>query len=1084
VVLFLSTSFPTNAQNQGPDLKFTNVSAIEGLSNNFVNDITQDSFGFIWVGTTDGLCRFDSKDDFKIFEKNGELDLKSSNIRSLLVDSKNMLWIGTRLGGLTSYNLNTRESKNYQHSAVDSSTISNNEILSIFEDSKGRIWIGTESGLNLFNPETETFKNWIPQNDNDSSLPANAILTIYEDSRGFIWVGSWAGGLTLILNSASENVEDFTFRNFSMGQSVAAANVWCILEDNQKRIWIGTHGGGLFLLDIPTVASNKSNQQDWALDMVNFKSNTSPSLSSNTVDNLYLDKTGNLWLATTAGLHFLNKKQVEKEYTKTTRLFFKSYKHDTKDQSSLAGSVTNKIFNDKDGTFWVGTINGLSKFTTEQKQIEYIPLSVDQDLNHLNNNFLVQKDSLIWFCGNNGGMYTLRVKDKKVEKFNVPGIPKGTELLTIFQEDEKFIIGANKNIFILDPATKKVTSYEAPEEILRITNFLFSRFLFIDDRNLIYISTEYGLVTLDRERNEFKHYQHDENNPSSLSDNSINEIVQTSDGTIWLASYKGLNKIVSRGPDGLKFKSFLNSDGDASLGSNQVTSLEEIDGALYIGTTFGLSKLDLKTETLSNLTIEAENAYILSLESDDQGNLWYSTSDGITRFNTKTNTYRNYDSADGIVDNTFRIITSTSSDEFLYFGSHNGISRVNISQDYQIKAPPVTYITEANLINKSGEQNLSLIGVKEISLPANNYYLALKFIGLEYNRMEKTKYAYKLEGFDEEWFYPKKNIPAVYTNLKPGDYIFKSKTANNEGVWSEEIAELKIKKEPKFIERPWVRFVLVLLSLFLLLGLISMYTSSIKKNNLRLQSFNDNLNNEIRERKKIEEDLMQTNKDLQQFAYGASHDLQEPLRNIGNAVGLLKRKNDFDDQSNEFVDIAVDGVKRMSSLIENLLNYAKSGSQSASIENVDLNKIVNDKLLDLSQLIAYRKAKITVEDLPTIPCEVHQIGIVFYNLINNGIKFNKSKIPEITISCKEENNKWLFSVKDNGIGIPKDYQSKIFSIFTRLENKRDYEGTGIGLSLCQKIVVRHNGTIWINSKEGEGSTFYFTISKNLGNKVS
>jgi len=225
---------------------------------------------------------------------------------------------------------------------------------------------------------------------------------------------------------------------------------------------------------------------------------------------------------------------------------------------------------------------------------------------------------------------------------------------------------------------------------------------------------------------------------------------------------------------------------------------------------------------------------------------------------------------------------------------------------------------------------------------------------------------------------------------------------------------------------------------------------------------------------------MNTNKDLQQFAYGASHDLQEPLRNIGNAVGLLKRKNEFDDQSNEFVEIAVDGVKRMSSLIENLLNYAKSGSQSVSIENVDLNKIVEDKLQDLSQMIASRNANVMVQNLPTIACEVHQIGIVFYNLINNGIKFNKSENPKVTISCKEEVNKWLFIVKDNGIGIPKDYQNKIFSIFTRLENKRDYEGTGIGLSLCQKIVTRHNGSIWIKSIEGEGSTFYFTISKNLG----
>jgi len=1068
-------------QAKGPTINFTNVSSVNGLSNNYVNDITQDTFGFIWIATTDGLCRYDSQDDFKIFQKGGELQLQSNNVRTLHLDSENKLWIGTRLGGLTCYNINNGTSKTYMHDPEDPKSISNNEILSIHEDKMGRIWVGTENGLNLFNSTTETFDKWLPDDSNENSIPESAVLVISEDSRGFIWVGTWAGGLSLLLNSDGQNVEDFSFRNFQLDSNTPALNVWSIDEDQDQRLWIGTHGGGLFFVDLPNSANNNSRKQNWDIDPVLFSNNNNPSLASNTVDHVFFDKQWNLWLATTTGLHFLDNNQVKRNHSKGDQLLFTSYKHDSKFQNTIIGNVTNKLFLDTNNTFWVGTINGLSKFTRDQSQIDFLPFNIKEDLNQLNNNFLVEKDSVLWVCGRNGGLFKLFTNDNSIERINVPGLPKDIELLTIVLEKDKYIIGGRGNVFEFDPKTKSLKQYTTPDKINKLTNSLYSRFLFIDDDGLIYISTEFGLVTLNRSKNEFKIYTHDKNDSESISDNSINKIYSTSDGTIWFATYKGLSKLISKDGGTLKFKSYLSGqqENEETLSSNQVICLEEVDGYLYIGTTSGLNKLDLKTEKITDVFNDKFKAYVISLESDKFKNIWLSTSEGITRYNTITKTYTNYDANDGIVDNTFRLITSNAGEGYLYFGSHNGISRVNITEDLSSKPPPKSYISEANLINNDKEIKLNLIGAEKLTLPSNNYYLALKYIGLEYHRMDKTKYAYKLEGFDEEWFYSNKNIPAVYTNLKPGDYIFKSKSANAEGVWSEKVAELKITKEPRFLEKPLVRFILLLLSISLLFSLISWYTSSIKKNNLQLQSFNDNLNKEIRERKKIEENLKKSNQDLQQFAYSASHDLQEPLRNIGNAVGLLQRKNNFDDNSNEFVDIAVDGVKRMSSLIENLLNYAKSGADAFSVEEVDLNLVVGEKLKDLSQLIATKNAVVDFDNLPKIICEPQQIGIVFFNLINNAIKFNKSEIPTVIIKHKEHQDYWKFYVTDNGIGIPEDYQNKIFSIFTRLENRRDFEGTGIGLSLCQKIVIQHNGHIGVESKLREGSTFHFTISKNL-----
>ncbi len=254
----------------------------------------------------------------------------------------------------------------------------------------------------------------------------------------------------------------------------------------------------------------------------------------------------------------------------------------------------------------------------------------------------------------------------------------------------------------------------------------------------------------------------------------------------------------------------------------------------------------------------------------------------------------------------------------------------------------------------------------------------------------------------------------------------------------------------------------------------------------KLTHHNRELEEEIERRmihqKEINLELKRSNIDLQQFAYVASHDLQEPLRMIGNFIQLLERKygDRIEDDGRQFISFAVDGVNRMSSLIKNLLEFSKVGHQSLDFESADLNEIVNNKVLDLYQRIVEKKACIDMHLLPeSINCVPDQLGIVFYNLIANAIKFNESSSPRVVVTNEEREEEWLFTVRDNGIGIKVDYADKIFQIFQRLHRRDTYEGTGIGLSLCKRIVNRHKGRIWFDSETGVGTTFYFTISKSL-----
>jgi light-regulated signal transduction histidine kinase (bacteriophytochrome) len=238
------------------------------------------------------------------------------------------------------------------------------------------------------------------------------------------------------------------------------------------------------------------------------------------------------------------------------------------------------------------------------------------------------------------------------------------------------------------------------------------------------------------------------------------------------------------------------------------------------------------------------------------------------------------------------------------------------------------------------------------------------------------------------------------------------------------------------------------------------------------------------ERKKTEalnENLIKINKELEMFAYVASHDLQEPLRKVYSFTELLEKRYGylFDERAKKYMNYITSGANRMQHLIRDLLRFSRVGTSERPFKRFDLNSVFDQLLQDLSLKIDEKEAKIKIDNLPAIIADRTQIIQLWQNLLGNALKFCGEDTPVIHIKAEEKENEWLFSIKDNGIGIQKEYADKIFVIFQRLHEREKYEGTGIGLALCKKIVERHNGRIWFDSEPGEGSTFYFTISRNL-----
>jgi len=348
-------------------------------------------------------------------------------------------------------------------------------------------------------------------------------------------------------------------------------------------------------------------------------------------------------------------------------------------------------------------------------------------------------------------------------------------------------------------------------------------------------------------------------------------------------------------------------------------------------------------------------------------------------------------------------------------------------------------------------------------------------------------------GFEERYWSPL-NTP-VLNNKKEITYIIHQVEDVTELVrhQQKDIEQKKVSEKASYVEKRMMNFMEVLLK-FTLMDFSIRAEVGDKGDELDaiavgLNTMGEELDAEIKRRRNYErqleiksKQLEISNKDLEYFAYIASHDLQEPLRMISSFLQLLEKKlkDKLDTETKEYIDFAVDGSKRMKNMIEDLLSYSRLISKKSQFEKINTKEILKDVLTDLSEKIKETEAKINSNHLPEIIADKIKITRIFQNLISNSLKFSKKGIPpEITIDCKETPEEYLFSVTDNGIGIKKEYSEKIFLLFQRLNRNNNIPGTGIGLAECKKIVELHEGKIWVESELDKGSVFYFTINKNL-----
>jgi PAS domain S-box-containing protein len=813
------------AVSQKQNMRFEHLGTDQGLSQSNVICILQDSRGFMWFGTRDGLNKYDGY-KFTVYKNDaGDPGSLSNNfIRDIAEDKNGDLWIAT-LGGLCRYDRQKNRFTSYKHDSKNSHSISGNLITSILEDSGENIWIGTERGLNMYDKKRNQFVHYTYDKNADNSLGDVFVRTIFEDSRHDLWVGTFNGGLNLF------NRKNKTFTRFQHNEndskSISSNNVYTMFEDSKHRLWLGTNGGGLELF-------NKLSG-----DFSHFKhdDNKSNSVVGNSVYAINEDNEKNLWIGTeNGGLSLLNPE---------TGLFY-TYQNDVVDNTSLSNNSVYAIYKDTKSNIWLGTFNGgvdmvnpdAAKFTHYKHILNKNSLS--------NNNVLcIYEDAQknIWIGTDGGG---LNLFDPQTGHFTHFGHEKnnknsicGNYVLSICGDSKGNIWigtwGDGVTVFNKTKGTFKHFKNDPHDPSSLSNNNAWK--IFEDKEKNLWIGTYGGGLNLfDPLNNSFTRYQYNAGSKTGISGNNIQSILEDSEGKLWITTDGGgLNQFDKKNKT---FSRFLHDDKKNSIINNSAGSIyEDRNKNLWIGTMAGLSFLDKKTNSFVNYTTSdgLPNNVIFGILEDQKGNLWISTNKGISRFDPVNKVFKNFGLSDGLQSNEFKQQAyCKSSSGAMYFGGNNGFNQFFPDSIKANSFAPPLVITSFQIFNKevpvSVDSTISplkkdISETKEITISYRSSVISFGFASLNYTIPEKKQYAYMLEGFDKTWNEVGVQRTATYTNLDPGEYIFKVKGMNNDGNWSDSVTSIRLTITPPFWLTWWFKSIS---ALFIVACFAAFYKMRIK----------------------------------------------------------------------------------------------------------------------------------------------------------------------------------------------------------------------------------------------------------------
>lgn len=1042
---------PFPAFSQGNTFSFEYLSQEDGLSNNQVHTIFQDRRGFMWFGTSQGISRFDGYRFTRFVSRPDDTTTLSGNlVRVICEDSGGNLYAGTENGGL---NLFDREKEVFipafrQYNEAVREHISVNEIR---EDEQQRLWIGTDNGIMRYIPGKEPVRLYPRMKPESRSFDNAYVRTMTFGEHGKLWMGTNSG--VFFLDTATMEVTSYPL---PVPPSLNE-EVWCMFTGTDGKIWIGTYDNGIFILDRE---GNPVNH--FYPDPANPRSRT--------VRAIARDKKGDYWIGTRGGMYIYNPATGITGY----------YAHDEREARSLSGNSVLDIYHDRHGDTWIGTRTGINFLVHSKQQFRNFR-AMPHDRQYLNSNeiwaFHPGTDGKIWIGTEDGGV---NIYDPVTQTFDylihIPGNPStlSSNCIKCFLEDGAghLMIGTFRGgINLLDHQSGRITHLRniPGDENSLSDNRVWC--LFRDSKGRIWTGTSSGMDRYDPSTRKFTRFR-------ELGPNiQVNWIDEDHDGNLWIGARDSL---VIYNPLTHRFIRHVENSRDF---------IQDSSGRIWIATlTRGIALYSAEKGALKYFS-EAEglaNNQAISILEDNNRFLWIGTTNGLSRFNPETGYLQTFSGKDGLQNSQFNYgaALKTTSGELLF----GGISGFNIFDPQQVianesGAPMV--LTDLRIFNKSVEIGTgkkpvltkSITETKEIVLPFKQNVITIEFAALNYINSQSNLYSYFLEGFDKSWTDPSVNRAATYTNLDPGEYVFRVKSVIPGVPDAGNDIALTIKILPPFWKTWLFKFLTFLFIAALIYFLIHFMLNREKlKNDLAFEK--------VKARKLHELDMLKL-----RFFTNISHEIRTPLTLI---LGPLEKMINGKVPVNEMpslLEIMHRNARQLNLLINQILDFRKleTGNLKLEPENGELVGFVQGIAAQFDHLAREKEISFSLNTLSNkIFCKFDpdKLEKIVTNLLSNAFKFT-GKQGKITLylslsfdnsgnpadPTKVGSHYIELAVKDTGQGIPASQLDKIFIRFFQSGEKNDHPGTGIGLALVKELVSLHKGTVTVTSKSGHGSKF-------------